>query len=82
MEVSKRRFDINRGYQMGYTPISEKVVKNPSVPIGVRLDRGVSAPPSVYQYPTSRARELFLWHTLSGSLVHVKHHPADPENGA
>lgn len=67
-------FDINKGYHMGYRPMTERAVRS-SLPEGVKLDRTVSAPP-VYKSPESRYKEIFLWHTLSGSLVHAKNYPS------
>ncbi|KAK2161353.1 hypothetical protein LSH36_118g04022 [Paralvinella palmiformis] len=70
------RFNINRGYTAGYVPIKERLVHS-SVPVGKLLDRSKSAPISTYDYKKPRAEELYLWHTLSGSLVHVKNYPAE-----
>lgn len=71
---SKPRFELNRGYVMGHTPVVDKVVRA-SLPAGVQLDRSLSAPPKIYKYPVPKAKEIFLWHTLAGSLVHVKNYP-------
>lgn len=66
-------FDINRGYVMGRVPITEKI-NNSSVPVGVSLSRSVTAPPA-YVQQESRAKDLYLWHTLSGTQVHCKNYP-------
>ena len=73
-------FDINRGYSMGHVPIPSRVTKR-QYPADVKLVRHQSVP-STYQQPVSAQKDLFLWHTLSGCLVHVKNHIPEPKPDA
>ena len=66
---------LNNGYYMGYRPITERV-KRGSLPAGAKLDRTLSAPPPGYTPIDPKYKELFLWHTLSGTLVHCKNYPS------
>ena len=69
------RFDINKGYTMGYTPVTEKI-RQTDIPAGFKLNRSVTVPPA-YEYPTPKGKDLYLWHTLSGTLVHCKNYPPE-----
>lgn len=73
---STNRFDINRGYSMGYTPVTDKIQKR-DIPAGFKLSRSVTAP-EAFRPEQPRGKDLFLWHTLSGTLVHCKNYP--PKN--
>ena len=73
--MSASRFDINRGYTMGHIPVKDRLVHS-SVPSGLQLQRSKSASSSAYHYKKPKADTLYLWHTLSGTLVHVKNHPS------
>jgi hypothetical protein len=75
-DIPTNRFNINRGYTMGHIPVKNRVVHS-SVPAGLQLDRSKSAPAIPYRYKKPKADTLYLWHTLSGTLVHVKNHPAE-----
>merc|ERR1711976_195561 len=77
---TKNKFDINKGYVMGYVPVTEKIQKG-DVPVGVSLSRTVSAPPA-YSPPQPKAKDLYLWHTLSGTLVHCKNFPPNGPRSA
>ena len=70
---SINRFDINKGYTMGHSPVYERVAK-PEQPVGCMLNRSASAP-AAYRYPEPKGKDIFLWHTLSGCLVHAKNYP-------
>ncbi len=65
---------MNEGYHMGYYPVIERVVKR-EYPADVRLSRFQSAPPT-YKYAIPKEKDIYLWHTLSGCLVHARN-PAD-----
>ena len=58
---------------MGYSPVHERVVKR-DLPVGCTLNRSVSAP-GAYRYPEPKGKDIYLWHTLSGCLVHAKNYP-------
>ena len=64
------RFNINDGYSVGAFPIYKRVAQR-DAPAGVRVKRYQSAP-STYRPPVAKENDIYLWHTLSGSLVHVK----------
>jgi len=66
-------FDINKGYVMGSVPVTQKIHKS-AIPVGVSLSRSITAPPA-YESKVSKAKDLYLWHTLSGTQVHCKHFP-------
>ena len=65
-----KRFNINEGYSLGPDPIHKRVIQRDH-PADVKLARFQSAP-STYRYPVPKEHDIYLWHTLSGSLVHVK----------
>lgn len=60
---------INKGYVAGYVPVTQKVSKDHRS--GVNLVRTGSVP-GAYEYPSSDTKNVYLWHTLSGTLVHCK----------
>jgi hypothetical protein len=60
---------INKGYTMGHVPITKKTAGNKGVVTGVQLQPTIVTPSS-YMYPQSRGKDVYLWHTLSGNLVH------------
>lgn len=60
---------INRGYVAGYVPVTKKVSKDHRS--GVNLVQTGSVP-EAYEYPSSNTKNVYLWHTLSGTLVHCK----------
>lgn len=62
---------INRGYIAGYVPVTKKVGKDHRSGVGVNLVQTGSVP-EAYEYPRSSAKNTYLWHTLSGTLVHCK----------
>ena len=67
---TKNRFDINRGYTFGPLPVVKRMV--PSVcPAGLMWRRSISAPPA-FKEPEPQLKDVYLWHTLAGTLVHVK----------
>lgn len=66
-------FDINKGYVMGSVPITQKIHKS-AVPVGVSLSKCATAP-AAYVPQQPKAKDLYLWHTLSGTLVHCKNYP-------
>jgi hypothetical protein len=70
---SRNLFDINRGYTMGHIPACKRLVKS-DPPAGFKLSRVVSAP-TAFDYPTPKGKDMLLWHTLAGTLVHVKNYP-------
>ena len=72
-KMSQNLFDINRGYTMGAVPVTKKLAKN-DVPVGFKLTRSVTAP-EAFSYSKPRGKDIFLWHTLSGSLVHAQNFP-------
>lgn len=72
---------INKGYKTGQVPITKKLAATgrSSAPAGVQLQRGATAPPA-YEFGESKGQDLYLWHALSGSLVHCKHYePGDDD---
>ena len=71
------KFDINRGYSMGHVPITSRVVKR-EFPADVKLVRHKTVPPT-FKHTSPKEKDLFLWHTLSGCLVHVKNHTPEPK---
>ena len=71
--MSQNLFDINRGYTMGSVPVTRKLVRG-EVPVGFKLSRSVTAP-EAFRHSQPRGKDIFLWHTLSGSLVHAKNYP-------
>lgn len=64
------RFNINKGYTMGSVPVSSRVQRR-KYPAEVQLIN-FEAVPQVYQHPKPKENDIFLWHTLSGCLVHAK----------
>ncbi len=77
----KNKFDINKGYVMGPVPVTDRVRRS-NLPIGVKLDRSISAPCGTYQYREPKGPEAFLWHTLAGTLVRVRNHRPDAQERA
>ena len=69
-----KKHDINEGYRCGFEPVTRKIVHS-SVPSGVFTKRAVSAPTTSYNAPEPHNKSTYLWHSLSGSLVHVKNKP-------
>lgn len=61
---------INRGYTAGYVPVYSKVTVS-KYPAGVKLQKFQATPPA-FQRSAAKEKEIFLWHTLSGCLVHCK----------
>ena len=70
------RFNINKGYTMGHVPVSSRVQRR-KYPAEVQLV-SFEAVPQAYVHPKPKQKEIFLWHTLAGCLVHAK----TPANGA
>ena len=70
------RFNINKGYTMGHVPVSSRVQCR-KYPAEVQLI-SYQAVPQVYQHPKAKEKDIYLWHTLSGCLVHAK----NPVNGS
>ena len=73
LEEPSKRFNINKDYVMGYTPVTDKIVHS-DVPAGFKLTRSVTVPPA-YEHRRPKGKDLYLWHTLSGTLVHCKNYP-------
>ena len=73
---SLNKFNINDGYTMGPVPITSRMMTPvPGQPLGFKLLRSSSAPPAIYQeVARPKAKDLYLWHSLSGCLVHVDNH--------
>lgn len=76
---SLNKFNINEGYTYGYTPVGDKI-KPRNIPSGLKLTRSVTAPPS-HKVEKPRGEEIFLWHTLSGTLVHSMNYKPIPPVG-
>ena len=76
-KMSHNVFDINKGYTMGHVPVTDKLIKS-EVPVGFKLSRSVTAPAG-FKYEEPRGKNIYLWHTLSGSLVHAKNFPPQQE---
>ena len=74
---SQNLFDINRGYTMGAIPLSKKLNKSSGEPVGFKLQRTSTAPEG-HEYAQPRGKSLYLWHTLSGTLVHCKNYKPQP----
>ena len=74
---SLNTFDINRGYTTGsYSlPILRRIQHN-AVPVNMMLSHAVSAPPA-YHERRSRLKDIYLWHSLAGTLVHARNHKDD-----
>jgi hypothetical protein len=72
---------INKGYMTGQEPITHKLKKvgKSSAPAGVQLQQDVSSSTS-FEYHEQKGKDLYLWHALSGSLVHCKHHDSTVQN--
>lgn len=73
-------FDVNRGFSMGHVPITSRLCK-PALPTDVRLIHHKSVP-STYDFPVPKNESIYLWHTLSGCLVHVKNHVPEHKHDA
>lgn len=71
---SVTRFNINKGYSMGHVPVTDKIIRSKH-PSGLNLSRAVSAPATFREEP--KGKDIYLWHTLSGCLVHAKNHTPD-----
>ena len=73
---SINKFDINKGYTMGPVPVKSRMMKPiQGQPLGYKLYRSTSAPPGVFQeVARPKSKDLYLWHSLSGCLVHVDNH--------
>jgi len=67
----RKAFNINDGYTSGGPDsIRNRMVKS-QYPADVRLQRIQTSPP-IYQHPVKKEKDIYLWHTLSGCLVHAK----------
>ena len=75
---SVNRFNINRGYTVGIDPIHKRLDKN-SFQSGKPILRQQSAP-AAYRTRVPDEKNIYLWHSLSGCLVHVKNKPAPAED--
>ncbi len=67
---TQNRFNINDGYTMGSVPVSSRVQQRKH-PAGVRLVDLTTVPPA-YVQPPRKEKDVILWHTLLGCLVHAK----------
>ncbi len=66
----QNRFDINRGYTMGHIPVSARV-RSARYPAEVKLVSFQAIPP-VYERAKPKEKDIYLWHSLSGCLVHAR----------
>lgn len=65
---------INRGYVMGYVPVTKKMAKGREAAMsGVMLKRDAGRP-AAYSAPQQSGQDMYLWHALSGTLVHCKNY--------
>jgi hypothetical protein len=66
---------INKGYTVGHVPITKKLSAEgaSSSQVGVQLQRAVTSP-GTYEYHEPKGKDMYLWHALSGSLVHCKNY--------
>ena len=69
------RFNIRRGYTMGHTPVAARISYT-EVPQGVKLGRTISAP-APFSITEPKGKDMYLWHTLAGSLVHIRNYKPD-----
>ena len=59
-----------RHYSMGHVPVASRVIRH-QYPIDAKLVMNQTVP-STYKPRKPTHHDLYLWHTLSGCLVHVK----------
>jgi hypothetical protein len=69
---------INRGYTTGYIPITKKIAKQAGSASGAHQRRGMTGP-SAHGHSQSKGEDLYMWHALSGTLVHCKNYGSPDE---
>lgn len=62
---------INHGYITGYVPVTQKTAKIKNRHAGANLVSG-GAVTQGYEHQSHSAKDTYLWHALSGTLVHCK----------
>jgi len=71
------RYDVNKGYIYYPVPVEERI-EHPKPPFGVHLKRPTCVPLPPYKRPEPTSRDVFLWHSVPGSLIHCRHYPPPP----
>ena len=72
-KMSLITFNINDGYVLGPTPVTEKIIKR-KIPVGCARYRQTYIPPA-YAYKTYPHKDILLWHAHAENLVQVRHYP-------
>ena len=72
-QMSLIKVNINDGYVLGHTPVTEKIIKR-EIPVGCARYRQTYIPPA-FKPKTYPHRDLMLWHAHAENLVQVRHFP-------